>query len=149
MNINESFLLYQNGTDQQQFPTKNEGAIRGSFSPPIFYGHSIQKHGYDQNKNNSSLIPLKPRTRSENVKTGPSYGSEYSSKNPSLNQTINPFEFKKVLSQIKIENKAKQVKKAAPSPDKTSQKSSNNVATHKFDSNYLVYGLQNQSKKKK
>jgi hypothetical protein len=107
MNINESFLLYQNGTSQQQFPTKNEGAIRGSFSPPIFYGHGIRKYVYDSNNNNSSLIPLKPRTRSENVKNGTSYGSEYSNKNTSLNQTINPFEFKKVLSQIKIENKTK------------------------------------------
>jgi hypothetical protein len=39
-----------------------------------------------------------------------------------LNQTINPFEFKKVLSQIKIENKRKELET-------------------KKSNEYLVYGL--------
>jgi len=52
MNINESFLLYQNGANPNQFPTKNQGAIRGSFSPTIFYGHGARKHGVDQNNKN-------------------------------------------------------------------------------------------------
>ena len=77
--VNESSLLYQNNGGSNSINSYNQNNSSLSFSPP-----HMRQNG-----------PIKKDTKMQSL-----YGSE-----PSLNKTINPFEFKKVLKQIKIENK--------------------------------------------